>query len=237
VDVIDLREAAAARRSAVRAPADRPSQRRSTANVARTPYVRTPLTATGGTGPFCRMSIRGGAEPTEPLIFEGFASITDKAYEMYDMFGPYEEIVHVGAFTETLSKNPDVPLVISHNQERRIARTGNAESPLLLSEVVDGDETGLKVFAPSLPLELTDVVEVTKRISLGLIDEMSFAFTITAGRWNESYDEFHISVVDIHRGDVSIVGYGANPYTSAGVREQSSGVDSDSLRAMLLGIV
>jgi hypothetical protein len=42
---------------------------------------------------------------------------------------------------------------------------------------------------------------------------------ITAGEWSEDFTEFHIHSVDIHRGDTSIVGYGANPLTTgAGLR-------------------
>ena len=38
----------------------------------------------------------------------GSPSVTDKPYEMYDMFGPYEEIVAREAFTDTLAAEPDV---------------------------------------------------------------------------------------------------------------------------------
>jgi hypothetical protein len=48
---------------------------------------------------------------------------------------------------------------------------------------------------------------------------MSFKFRITRGEWSPDWDEFHIKEYDIHRGDVAIVGYGANPHTQgAGLR-------------------
>ena len=162
-----------------------------------------------------------------PLVFDGFASVTglDHGYEMWDWAGPYTEYVHVGSFTETLGQDGlDVPLVIDHVSSRRIARTGNAESPLMLSEVTTGDRTGLHVLAPSLQLTDPDTAYIVPKLRSGLIDEMSFRFMITSGRWSEDWQEYHIHAVDIHRGDVSIVGYGANPHTAgSGLREQPAG--------------
>ena len=161
-------------------------------------------------------AFRGGAlDGDGPLVFEGMASVTGQGYEMWDWFGPYTEFVHVGAFAETLAQpDLDVPLVLDHVSSRRLARTGNAASPLILTEVTSGDATGLKVLAPSLPKDDQDVRYIVPKLESGLIDEMSFRFRITSGRWNEDWDEYHIHAVDIHRGDVAIVGYGANPHTS-----------------------
>jgi hypothetical protein len=50
---------------------------------------------------------------------------------------------------------------------------------------------------------------------------MSFRFTIEAGRWNDEFTQYTIQRVNIHRGDVSIVGYGASPHTAgSGLRDQ-----------------
>jgi HK97 family phage prohead protease len=199
------RAAAMARAAGVRAPADRPSQRRCDREA--TSRAWTP-------GHSSRIQIRDAGEPGGPLAFDGFASVTDRAYEMWDMFGPYNEFVHVGAFTETLAASPDVPLVLDHTSSRRIARTGNASSPLMLSEVTSGETTGLQVLAPSLDLADPDTAYIVPKLRSGLIDEMSFRFMITSGRWSDDFDEYHIHSVDIDRGDVSIVGYGANPHTA-----------------------
>ena len=206
-------QAAEQRAREVRQRSDRPSQRRCLAQrdagvAGWTPAVRSRLEL--------RQASDGG-----PLVFEGFASVTGQAYEMYDFWGPYEELVHVGAFAETLAAGPDVPLVIDHVSSRRIARTGNAASPLSLSEVTTGDTTGLRVLAPQLDLGDPDTAYIVPKLRSGLIDEMSFRFMITSGRWSDDYSTFHIHAVDLHRGDVSIVGYGANPHTvGAGLREQ-----------------
>lgn len=167
-----------------------------------------------------------------PLVFDGFASVTGQAYRMWDAFGEYREIVHVGSFTETLAQpGLDVPLVIDHVSSRRIARTVTPAAPLLLSEVTEGDRTGLHVLAPNLDRSDPDVAYIVPKLRSGLIDEMSFRFLITSGRWSDDWTEFHIHAVDIDRGDVAIVGYGANPLTTgAGLRGLSAFGD-DELRA------
>jgi hypothetical protein len=47
----------------------------------------------------------------------------------------------------------------------------------------------------------------------GDLDEMSFAFRVTRQEWNEDYTERWINEVNLSKGDVSIVNYGANPHT------------------------
>jgi HK97 family phage prohead protease len=167
-------------------------------------------------------------------VFEGFASVTGQGYTMWDWAGEYTEYVHVGAFAETLAlADLDVPLVLDHTSSRRIARTGNAHSPLLLSEVTSGDTTGLRVLAPTLDRADPDTAYIVPKLATGLLDEMSFRFMITSGRWSDDWMEYHIHAVDIHRGDVSIVGYGANPLTAgAGLRDQQP-VVSDRSRLLL----
>ena len=185
-----------------------------------------------------RIEVRGLDTLDGPLVFDGFASVTGQFYEMWDMFGPYLEQVHVGSFAETLAQDGlDVPLVLDHVSSRRIARTGNASSPLLLDEVVTGDHTGLHVLAPNLDRSDPDTAYIAPKLRSGLIDEMSFRFMITSGRWSDDWFEYHIHAVDIHRGDVAIVGYGANPLTAgSGLRSAPTGVPAEELarrRAML----
>ena len=178
------------------------------------------------------------------LVFEGMASVYEpvdhgadghvcRGYEMYDMFGPYTEYVHLGSGTASLSRGDlDVPLVLAHDSMQRIARTGNAESPLMLREITDGDAPGLHVLAPSLRMDNHYVARIAPLLRSGLIDEMSFRFMITSGRWSEDWSEYHIHAYDIHRGDVAIVGYGANPHTSgSGLRTQP--VVSEHAKALL----
>ena len=216
--MITVQQAALARRSQVATLADRPRQRRCSAEAG------SPARVTSR----ARMDLR--EQPTNPglLSFEGYASVTESGYEMWDWFGPYTEVISAGAFTDTLNRvDLDVPLVLQHQQLRRIARTTNGS--LFLSE----DETGLLVRAPQLDPADQDVAYIAPKLRSGLIDEMSFAFRIDSGRWSPDYSEFRIDRVDIHRGDVAIVGFGANPATSADLVELAEAMPERELRAAL----
>lgn len=218
-----VREAAAARGSHLRAPADRPSQRR----CAEEPDSGARVSARMG-GVLLRESGDGGS-----VAFEGFASVTGRGYPMWDMFGPYDEIVAVGAFGDTLGQEGlDVPLVLQHADLRRIARTTNGT--LTLDEVLTGDTTGLRVNAPALDMADQDVAYIVPKLRSGLIDEMSFKFRIVDGRWSPDWTTYTITKVDIHRGDVAIVGFGANPFT-AGAGLRSPADDLDALLATIDG--
>lgn len=213
-------EAATARRAGVRAAADRPSQRRSTEGAAGA-WVRASLVD-------LTLTRAAKADGVETLSFDGYASVTETPYEMYDMFGAYTEVVSAGAFDDTLNRSDlDVPLVIAHDQTRRIARTTNGT--LRLST----DDIGLHVLADLDPAD-RDVDYIAPKLDSGLIDEMSFAFRIDAGHWSPDYTEFRIDKVDIHRGDVAIVGWGANPNTSGGLRAVASKPGSDVIDERML---
>lgn len=214
---------------------DRPSRRRSSEHPSAAATVG--FRAAGGLvlrEADAPLDVSGGEEF---LAFEGFASVYEppghgdeghvcRGYEMYDQFGPYLEFVHPGAGAASLAQDGlDVPLVLGHDTMKRLARTNTPAAPLYLSEVNEGPELGLKVDAPSLKASNPWVAEIRQLLEDGLIDEMSFRFRITAGRWSEDWDEYHINAFDIHKGDVSIVGYGANPYTAgAGLRTQGGDV-------------
>lgn len=197
--MITLEEAAAKRAENMRARADRPQQRRSAE-----------WSGSGSRVAFrAAMTVQRAAGESGRVGFLGIASATEQAYEMYDFFGPFTEIVSAGAFRDTLAQpDLDVPLVLGHDQMRRIARTTNGS--LALRET----DAGLEVSAPDLNVSDADVAYILPKLEAGLVDEMSFAFRIKAGQWSPDYTEYRINAVDIHRGDVSIVGFGANPHTS-----------------------
>jgi HK97 family phage prohead protease len=213
-EVLTRAEAAQARAAGVRTLADRPSQRRVSERAGRSAFWTPDIRA--------QVNIRANDDGGESHRFGGFASVTGRAYEMWDMFGAYDELVAVGAFEETLAQDDlDVPLVLGHDPMRTIANLGNPNSPLQLSEVTDGPTTGLDTLAPTLRMEDPDTAYIVPKLRLQLVQEMSFRFSITEGRWSEDFTQFTIRKVDIHRGDVSIVKYGANPMTvGAGLRQQ-----------------
>ena len=164
------------------------------------------------------MTLRAADDADDgPLHFTGYASVYERGYEMWDFYGPYTEIVSAGAGALSLARaDLDVPLVLQHQSLRRIARTTNGT--LTLSE----DETGLLVDAPALDPRDHDGAYIAPKIRAELIDEMSFMFRIERGQWSPDYSEYRIEQYDIHRGDVAIVGYGANPHTSGSARTARS---------------
>lgn len=141
----------------------------------------------------------------------GVASTVEEPYEMYDMFGPYMEIMDREAFDNTLERNPDVAFLLNHRGVT-MART-TQPGRLTLS----ADEQGLNVVALVNP-KRQDVQDMVTAIEDGDITEMSFAFRIVRGQWSPDYEEFRIKEVDLDRGDVSAVNYGANPYTNIAAR-------------------
>lgn len=160
------------------------------------------------------------------LHVEGYASVFDLEYDMYDMFGIYWESVDPGAFTKSLA-NPalDVAFLLNH-RGMTMARTTGASPTLRIA----ADDTGLGVDA-DLRMDRYDVQDLASAIDAELIDEMSFAFMLLGGEWDEEYMHFQITEADIHRGDVSAVNYGANPYTSIASRAAEILRDLDALPA------
>lgn len=179
-----------------------------------------------------RSQITLRSEQDATVHFHGLASSYEQPYEMYDMFGPYTEVVSHGAASKTLARaDLDVPLVLQHDPMRRIARTTNGT--LALAET----SRGLEVDAPTLDMQDADVAYIVPKLRSGLIDEMSFAFRIIRGQWSPDYTEYRIDEFDLHRGDVAIVAYGANPNTSGTLRTQSGGeLIRESETRMLLHI-
>ncbi|MGW4852215.1 HK97 family phage prohead protease [Streptomyces sp. NPDC004288] len=223
MNTTSLAAAAAARAQNIRQRADRPSQRRASQQPSARAAVRAPLSG---------IEVRAAGEGEALLDFRGHASVYEQGYEMWDYFGPYTEIVSEGAASESLVRaDLDVPFVLGHDQLRRMART--TTGTLFLTE----SATGLHVHAPALDPTDHDVAYIAPKLRAGLIDEMSFAFRITSGQWSPDYSEYRINRFDIHRGDVAIVGYGANPHTQgAGLREQHAPASSRARALLELGI-
>lgn len=151
----------------------------------------------------------------------GIASVTDTPYEMWDFFGPYDEIVAREAFDETLAANPDVAFLVNHKGVT-MARTTNGTLELGMGD------TGLESEAWLNP-KRQDVTDLVTAIEDRNIDQMSFAFMLDEGWWDDDFTTFKITKLNIDRGDVSAVNYGANPYTSITARSREILDDLDRL--------
>lgn len=141
----------------------------------------------------------------------GQASAYEQPYEMWDVFGPYNEVVSANAGAVSLAAEPDVAFLLNH-RGMTMARTTNES--LLLAE-----STGLDYDAYVNP-KRQDVRDLVLAIKDELVTESSFAFMITDGEWSEDFTEYRINGFDINRGDVSAVNYGANPFTSVAARSR-----------------
>lgn len=143
------------------------------------------------------------------LALDGYASVFDHEYDV--LSGPprgWTESVDRRAFDATLAAKPDLHLLINH-EGMSLARTKSGT--LLLST----DQKGLRVQAPNLDRRNPDVQRLESAMSRGDMDEMSFAFRVKRDQWNDSEDRRRLLEVSLHKGDVSVVNFGASDATSA----------------------
>ncbi len=142
------------------------------------------------------------------VTFTGYAAIFNSFSS--DM-GGWKEIIRPGAFTKSLSKNPDVRFLINH-EDLPLARTPKT---LTLHE----DSRGLRV---ETVLDKTDpdVQRLIPKMRRGDMNQMSFAFRTIVDTWRKepSLDIRELQEVDINEGDVSVVTYPAYPATEASLR-------------------
>ncbi|SLJ40091.1 phage prohead protease, HK97 family [Mycobacteroides abscessus subsp. abscessus] len=154
-------------------------------------------------------------EDSDTITLTGYAS-TFEPYEMYGGpdAGGWIEQLDKAAFTNTLREKPDLHLLINH-EGMPLART---KSDTLQLGV---DRHGLKVTA-LLDRSDPDVQRLEPKMRRKDMDEMSFAFRVKGQKWEctedfpeDNYALRTITEVSLHKGDVSVVNFGANPTTSA----------------------
>lgn len=155
----------------------------------------------------------------DELVLTGYASVFDAPYDVYG--GPpmgWAETIDRAAFDRTLSEKPDLHLLINH-EGMPLARTKSGTLQL------STDSKGLLTRA-NLDRRDPDVQRLEAKMARGDMDEMSFAFRVKAQAWNEDETERRITEVSLHKGDVSVVNFGANPATSAQLRGMLDGITS-----------
>jgi len=170
-----------------------------------------------------RLEVRAQSDATATI--EGYASVFDAPYEMYDMLGAYTEVVRPGAFTRTLNAKPETQLLLNHGG---LAMAYTKAGTLRLSE----DSTGLHI-AADLNTARSDVRDMVAAIGDGNVDEMSFAFRTERQDWSPDYAQRDLLEVSINRGDVSVVNFGASASTSVAMRAQDfDHLDDESALAL-----
>jgi HK97 family phage prohead protease len=141
-------------------------------------------------------------------MLTGYASVFNSPYDV--MGGPpfgWREVVDPHAFDTTLGAKPDLHLLINH-EGMPLARTKSGTLRLA------ADTQGLHVEAGLDPSD-PDVQRLAPKMGRGDMDEMSFAFRTKRDEWSDDDSERRLLEVSLHKGDVSVVNFGANPATSA----------------------
>jgi HK97 family phage prohead protease len=142
--------------------------------------------------------------------FTGYAAVFDHPFEMWDWWGDqYVEVVNQGAFSRTLANGCDVPFLIGHNDAGiPMARTKSGTMTL-------GQDThGLWVDVPDLDGAVEQVRQLASAVERGDMDEMSCAFVCMQQVWSPDYEQRNLIEMDLHKGDVSAVVFGANDGTA-----------------------
>lgn len=171
-----------------------------------------------------RMAVAGleVREASDSVTLTGYASTFDQPYDM----GWYTETVDGDAFKRTLTRTPDVRLLINHTG-LPLARTTSGTLTL------DTDKRGLMVSAELDPTD-PDVASLVPKMRRGDLSQMSFAFRANEDEWSKDMSQRTLRELDLNDGDVSVVTYPANPNASVAIRSDGPAVDamSSALRTL-----
>jgi hypothetical protein len=168
------------------------------------------------------------------MSFTGYAAVFNSPSEPL----PFTETIAPGAFGRSLKSRNNVRMLVNHNPEKPLASTRS--KTLRLSE----DSTGLLVDA-DLPGDVTYARDLSALLKAGVVDAMSFGFTVPRGgdSWSEDGSSRTLNSVRLH--EVSVVTFPAYPATSASVRAidnladktgEDAGALNDALDALERGV-
>lgn len=153
---------------------------------------------------------------------EGHAAVFDEwSEDLWTWAGTFREKIAPGAFTDVLSRKPDVRLLFNHNENYVLGRT--LSGTLELTE----DDTGLRVFARVAPTSYAQDLRLV--MQRGDVTQMSFAFTVAEDEWREDHDAEIVERTIVRVAelfDASVVTYPAYPQTDATMRELRRAADA-----------
>jgi HK97 family phage prohead protease len=142
--------------------------------------------------------------------FTGYPAVYDYPFEMWDFWGdPFTEKVAQLSGARTLANGCDVPFLVGHN-DAGIPMARTKSGTMTLGE----DSHGLHVDAPDLDGGLEQIRQLASAVERGDMDEMSMAFVTIRQDWSPDYEQRTILEYDLHKGDVSVVVFGANDGTA-----------------------
>lgn len=160
------------------------------------------------------------SEEENKMIIEGYPVVFNKP-ATHNFFGEeYTEVIDRDVFKNC--KMNDVPLKYNHDDSHLIlARTKNKSMTLTV------DDHGLKMRA-----ELIDTnsnIDIYKSIKAGLLDKMSFAFTVSDEDYDSKTNTRRIKAIDCLY-DVSVVDTPFYDTTEVGARSFKATLDKEALR-------
>ena len=163
-------------------------------------------------------------DENKKMIVEGYAIVFDEETLIGDEERGFIEVIDKGALASTNMK--DVPFKYNHNDVTLIlARTRNGSLSL------EVDEKGLKIRAELI--DTTSNVDIYKSIVAGLLDKMSFAFTVKSQSWDKSGKLPKRTITGIDRlFDVSVVDLPAYDQTSIQASARSLELADAELKAL-----
>ena len=172
---------------------------------------------------FSTIAKRDG-EDENKMIVEGYAIVFDEETLIGDEERGFIEVIDKNALKDTNMK--DVPFKYNHNDVTLIlARTRNGSLSL------EVDEKGLKIRAELI--DTTSNVDIYKSIVAGLLDKMSFAFTVKSQSWDRSGKIPKRTITAIDRlFDVSVVDLPAYDQTSIQASARSLELVETELKAL-----
>ena len=172
---------------------------------------------------FSTIAKRDGEEDNK-MVVEGYAIVFDEETLIGDEERGFIEVIDKNALANTNIK--DVPFKYNHNDTTLIlARTRNGSLSL------EVDEKGLKIRAELI--DTTSNVDIYKSIVAGLLDKMSFAFTVKSQSWDRSGKIPKRTITAIDRlFDVSVVDLPAYDQTSIQASARSLELVETELKAL-----
>ena len=171
---------------------------------------------------FSTIAKRDGEE--SKMVVEGYAIVFDEETLIGDEERGFIEVIDKNALANTNIK--DVPFKYNHNDTTLIlARTRNGSLSL------EVDEKGLKIRAELI--DTTSNRDIYKCIEAGLLDKMSFAFTVKSQSWDKSGKIPKRTITAIDRlFDVSVVDLPAYDQTSIQASSRSLEIVEAELKAL-----
>ena len=172
---------------------------------------------------FSTIAKRDGEEENK-MVVEGYAIVFDEETLIGDEERGFIEVIDKNALANTNIK--DVPFKYNHNDTTLIlARTRNGSLSL------EVDEKGLKIRAELI--DTTSNRDIYKCIEAGLLDKMSFAFTVKSQSWDKSGKLPKRTITAIDRlFDVSVVDLPAYDQTSIQASARSLEIADAELKAL-----